>query len=83
MSYIFNTKTQKYDIYITIPSKGIKKPKTKLVGSFETEKEAMAAVNSAKKTQEIMLQKFPTNEEINRWISSKMSYKTENFIRSI
>ena len=54
MAYTFNTKTHKYEIHITIPSIGIKKPQTKFVGSFETEIEAKAAVISTKKTQEIM-----------------------------
>ena len=73
MSYSFNTKTKKYDINITIPSRGIKKPKSILVGSFETEKEAMAALISAKNTLEKVYSQVPTNEEINRWIASKMS----------
>ena len=76
MAYTFNTKTRKYEINIKIPSLGIKKPQTKLVGNFETEIEAKAAVISAKKTQQIMqsIPRVPTNEEINRWIASKMSY---------
>ena len=76
MAYTLNTKTHKYEIHITIPSIGIKKPQTRFVGSFETEIEAKAAVICTKKTQEIMqsIPKVPTNEEINRWIASKMSY---------
>ena len=74
MAYTLNRKTQKYEVYITIPSTGIKKPKTKLVGSFKTEVEASAALISAKKTLEIIPPRVPTNEEINRWIASKMSY---------
>ena len=76
MACTFNTKTKKYEIHITIPSIGIKKPQVKFVGSFETEIEAKAAVISTKKTQEIMqsIPRVPTNEEINRWIASKMSY---------
>ena len=74
MAYTFNPQTQKYDIYITIPSPGIKGPQTKLVGSFKTEVEAKAALISAKKTLEIIQPRVPTNEEINRWIASKMSY---------
>ena len=73
MSYSFNTKTQKYDINITIPSRGIKKPKSINIGSFETEKEAIAALISAKNTLEKVYSLVPTNEEINRWIASKMS----------
>jgi hypothetical protein len=74
MAYTLNPQTQKYDIYITIPSPGIKGPQTKLVGSFETEVEASAALISAKKTLEIIQPRVPTNEEINRWIASKLSY---------
>jgi len=76
MTYILNPKTQKYDIFITIPSGGIKKPKTLLVGSFKTEAEAIAGETVAKK----ILQNsppppphIPTNEDINRWIAAKMS----------
>ena len=74
MSYSFNTKTQKYDINITIPSRGIKKPKSINIGSFETEKEAIAALIGAKNTLEKVYSQVPTNEEINRWIASKMSH---------
>jgi len=76
MEYTLNHKTREYEVYITIPSPGIKGPQNKLIGSFKTEIEAKAAVISAKKTQEIMqsIPRVPTNEEINRWIASKMSY---------
>ena len=74
MAYILNPKTQKYDIHIIIPSSGIKKPQKKLIESFETEIEAKAAAIAAKKTLEIIPHRIPTNEEINRWIASKMSY---------
>jgi len=69
-----NHKTREYEVYITIPSPGIKGPQNKLIGSFKTEIEAKAAVISAKKTLEIIQPRVPTNEEINRWIASKMSY---------
>ena len=74
MAYTLNPKTQKYDIYITIPSPGIKGPQTKLVESFKTEVEAKAALISAIKTLEIIQPRVPTNEEINHWIASKLSY---------
>lgn len=74
MEYTLNHKTREYEVYITIPSPGIKGPQNKLIGSFKTEIEAKAAVISAKKTLEIIQPRVPTNEEINRWIASKMSY---------
>ena len=74
MEYTLNHKTREYEVYITIPSPGIKGPQKKFIGSFKTEIEAKAAVISAKKTLEIIQPKVPTNEEINRWIASKMSY---------
>ena len=73
MAAVFNEKTKKYDVNITIPSFGIKKPQKKQIGSFETKKEAMAAVISAKKTLKLIIPRVPTNEEINRWIATKMS----------
>ena len=74
MEYTLNHKTREYEVYITIPSPGIKGPQNKLIGSFKTEIEAKAAVISAKKTLEIIQPRVPTNEEINHWIASKMSY---------
>ena len=73
MEYTLNHKTREYEVNITIPSPGIKGPQNKLIGSFKTEIEAKAAVISAKKTLEIIQPRVPTNEEINRWIASKMS----------
>ena len=72
MTHIWNAKTLKYDIHISIPSPGIKEPKTILVGSFKTEIEAIAGKTIATNMLQI-LPPIPTNEHINNWIASKMS----------
>jgi len=48
MAYLYNLKTQKYNVHITIPSLGIKEPQTRQVGSFDTEIEAIAGAKVAK-----------------------------------
>ena len=73
MSYIWNKKTNKFDVHITIPSIGIKEPQTTVLGSFDSEIEAAAGA----KTAQAMLNndsifKMPTNKQINRWISHQL-----------
>ena len=75
MSYILNSKTKKYDVFVEIIPNGIKAAKKIIVGSFSNEKEAIAGGEVA---QAIMnnhkeIFQLPTNEQINNWISSKLN----------
>ena len=47
MEYTLNHKTREYEVYITIPSPGIKGPQNKLIGSFKTEIEIDGGINFA------------------------------------
>ena len=74
MTYLYDTRTQKYDVHITIPSFGIKEPQTKHVGTFDTEIEAIAGTKVAKNMLLIMqpVRKIPSNRDINKWIQFQL-----------
>ena len=75
MAYIFDSKTQKYNVYVEIFPSGINPPKKIIIGSFDNENCAIAGADVAKtimNNAEIF--KIPTNKQINNWISSKLKY---------
>ena len=72
MSY--NSQTQKYDVFATIPSKGIKVAKKSYIASFDTIAEANAGNIVAEKMLQLFETRIPSHREINNWISNQLSF---------